>query len=213
VAALAANWAGFGRPAGAAPQERAQDHPLRVVVANVPRIIAETRENVDFDETFRAEKEKLAADNARMQDQIRDVQSRAGNFRPDSPQYDDLQRQYVEAYSKWKVWGESNSMDREMRRKKHLRVMNDKVSAAVAEYAAREGIDLVIADVQPVLNEKQWAQVPPEQVESVIAQRRVLFSGKSLDVSDAIIALLDSKYRARGVPKAPGAAAPGKGPG
>jgi hypothetical protein len=89
--------------------------------------------------------------------------------------------------------------------------MSDKVSAAAAEYAVREGIDLVIADVQPILSEKQWAQVPPEQVESVIAQRRVLFSGKSLDVSDAIIALLDSKYRGRPAPGPAGGAAPGAG--
>ena len=56
----------------------------------------------------------------------------------------------------------------------------------------------MISDVQPILTEKEFAQMSLEQVGPVLNQRRVLYAGKSNDISQAIIALLDGKYRAEG---------------
>lgn len=195
VVAVAAGWLGWGRPGDAAAQER-QDRPLRIAVANVPRIIADLRETVDLDEKFRAERDKNAAENIRMQEQIKSIQAQAGNFRPDSPQYEDLQKQHIEAVAKWKVWGETSTMDRDMRKKRLIKMLHDKVNAAIAEYASREGIDLVLGDVQPT--DQNIIAAPVERLGDLLAQRRVLYSAKSVDISQAITALVDSKYRASG---------------
>lgn len=192
---MASAWAGVAGRAGAAtPQDRAP----RIAVANVPRILSELREAKDLDEKFAAEKEKLAQEEARLKEQIKNLEGRAGNFRPDSPQYEDLQNEYVDAVSKYKVWGETVKFKREAQKKRLTRMLYDKIYAAVGEYANREGIDLVISDVQPILSEKEFAQVPLEQLGAVLNQRRVLYAGKTNDISQAVIALLDSKYRGDG---------------
>ena len=179
-----------------------QARPARIAVANVPRILSELREAKDLDATFASEKDKLAMEEAKMKEDIRSLEGQAGNFRPDSPQYEDLQNRYVEAVSKYKIWGETVKFRRETQKKRLTRMLYDKIYAAIGEYAAREGIEMVISDVQPMLTEKEFAQVPLEQLGPLLNQRRVLYSGKSSDISQAIIALLDSKYG--GVGAAPG---------
>jgi len=207
---VAGLWAGAGGRAGAATP---QDRPTRIAVANVPRILSELREAKDLDDKFAAEKEKLAQEEARQKEQLKNLEGRAGNFRPDSPQYEDLQNEYVDAVSKYKVWGETVKFKREAQKKRLTRMLYDKIYAAVGEYAAREGIDLVISDVQPILSEKEFAQVPLEQLGAVLNQRRVLYAGKTNDISQAVIALLDSKYRGEGAVGAAGAGAGAGGAG
>jgi Skp family chaperone for outer membrane proteins len=211
---VAATWVGVAGRAGAAtPQDRPGQGsaPARIAVANVPRILSELREAKDLDDKFTGEKEKLAQEEARLKEQIKNLEGRAGNFRPDSPQYEDLQNEYVDAVSKYKVWGETVKFKRETQKKRLTRMLYDKIYAAVAEYAAREGIDLVISDVQPILSEKDFAQVPLEQLGAVLNQRRVLYAGKTNDISQAIIALLDSKYRGEGAVGGAGGAGGGGG--
>ena len=186
---------------------------MRIAVANVPRILTELREARDLDEKFAAEKEKLGQEEARLKEQIKNLEGRAGNFRPDSPQYEDLQNEYVDAVSKYKVWGETVKFKREAQKKRLTRMLYDKIYAAVGEFANREGIDVVISDVQPILSEKEFAQVPLEQLGAVLNQRRVLYAGKSNDISQAVIALLDSKYRGEGAVGAAGGGPAGAGGG
>ena len=186
---------GFGRAANGAG---AQDRPTRIAVANIPRILSELREAKDLDASFATEKDKLAMEEAKMKEEIRTLEGQAGNFRPDSPQYEDLQNRYVEAVSKYKIWGETVKFKRETQKKRLTRMLYDKIYTAIGEYAAREGIDMVISDVQPMLTEKEFAQVPLEQLGPLLNQRRVVYAGKQSDISQAVIALLDSKYRGDG---------------
>ena len=192
--AMAAGWLASGRATGA----QTQDRPTRIAVANIARIVNDMRETRDLDERFNADRDKLAQEEARMKEQIKNLEGQAGNFRTDSPQYEDLQNQYIEAVAKFKVWGESVTFKRDAQKKRLTRSLYEKAQAAVGEYAAREGFDVVINDVQPTISDKDLAQIQLKDVGAVLNQRRVVYASKSTDISQAIIALLDSKYRGEG---------------
>ena len=200
--AMAAGWLGSGRATGA----QTQDRPTRIAVANIARIVNDMRETRDLDERFNTDRDKLAQEEARMKEQIKNLEGQAGNFRPDSPQYEDLQNQYIEAVAKFKVWGESVTFKRDAQKKRLTRSLYEKAQAAVGEYAAREGFDVVINDVQPTISDKDLAQIQLKDVGAVLNQRRVVYASKSTDISQAIIALLDSKYRGEGAVGAVGGA-------
>ena len=100
MAALAAVIA--SRPAGGAPGQ-GPGQALRIVVVNPARIIKEMQETKDLESRLKAEMQSLAAEERQMKDNIKKLEDQRGNFRPDSPQYEEVQRQYVKAVAEWKV--------------------------------------------------------------------------------------------------------------
>jgi Skp family chaperone for outer membrane proteins len=194
IAAFAA--AIINQSAGGAPGGPAQS--LRIVVVNPARILKEMQETKDLESRLNAEGQSLAGEERGMKDKIKKLEDQRGNFRPNSPQYDEVQKQYIKAVAEWKVWGETFMAERDWRMKALTKMLFDKVTVAITDYASREGIDVVISDFQPQVTEKALAAMNVEQLREFLNQRRVLYSSKQADVSDQIIALLDTKYRQEG---------------
>jgi len=76
--------------------------------------------------------------------------------------------------------------------------MYDKITAAVGEYATSNQIDLVLSDHQPPLSDAELEKIPTDQIGVVMDRRRIIYASKYADISDAIIASLDAKYKAGG---------------
>ena len=187
------------RPAGGAQGTQAtQAPPLRIAVVNPARIIKEMQETKELESRLNSEGQRLATEERDMKEKIKKLEDQRGNFRPDSVQYEEIQKQYVKAVAEWKVWGETYMAEREWRTKKLTKMLHDKVTAAIADYAGREGIDVVLSDFQPQASDKELAAMSLKDMQVFLNQRRILFSSKQADISDAIIARLDSKYRAEG---------------
>ena len=176
----------------------AQDRPIKVAVANVPKIFNDLQETKDLDARLQQERAKLAAEEKSMVDAINALKAEGGNFRPDAPQFDDWRDRYINAQANYKAWLESKKAGVDWRRKRQTRQLYDKIYAAVSEYAARNGIDLVLADHQPTMSDKELEQVPADQLGAILNQRRVIYASKAADISDPIIALLDGQYKAGG---------------
>src|SRR4051812_14453286 len=88
VAVLAVALSGAWLATSSAVRAAGQDQrPLRIAVVNVPRVVTELREWRDIEEKANAERAQLAGEEAKMKEQIKNLESQAGNFRPDSPQY------------------------------------------------------------------------------------------------------------------------------
>src|SRR5689334_24374228 len=104
AAALAAVIA--GRPAGGAPGQ-GSGQGLRIVVVNPGRILKEMQETKDLEARLKAEMQNLAAEERQMKDNIKKLEDQRGNFRPGSPQYDEVQKKYIRAVADWKAWGET----------------------------------------------------------------------------------------------------------
>ena len=187
----------------------AEERPIRVAVANVPRIFNDIQETKDLDARFQQERQRLAGEEKPKVDEITKLKAEGGNLRPDSPQFDEWRRRYVTAQANYKAWLEVAKADVDWRRKRQTRELYEKIYAATTEYADKNHIDLVLADHQPSMTDKELEQIPPEQLPTILNQRRVIYASKAADISDSVIALLDSKYKQGG---AIGAGGGGGGP-
>ena len=189
----------------AAPAAAAQDRPVKVAVANVPRIFNELKETQDLEERFKQDRARLAGEEKPMVQQLEELQAEGRNYRPGSPQFEEWRVKFVKARVNHKAWAEVAKAEIEWKRKRQTREMYDKIYAAVSEYATSNQIDLVLADHQPTMTDKELEAIPGEQLVSILNQRRVIHASKSADISDAIIASLDARFKAGGGGGAAGA--------
>lgn len=176
----------------------AQDRAIRVAVANVPRIFIELQETKDLDERFKADRTKLGQEEVPMVAKLKEMEAEGRNYRPSSQQYEDWRQRFVKARVDYKAWGEVAKAEMDWKRKRQTRELYDKIYAAVSEYATSNQIDLVLADHQPTMTDKELEQIQGDNLPSILNQRRVIYASKNADISDAIIASLDAKYKAGG---------------
>lgn len=86
-----------------------------------------------------------------------------------------------------------------------LRDVYAKCSAAVAAFAQREGLDLVIFDDRSI-------DLPPrasmKEYESIIQSKRILFAESRLDITQRLITVMNNEYASGGRQPAPAAQPP-----
>ena len=196
------------RPASAAPQDR----PVRVATVNIPRVFDEIQETKDAKVRLTQDRQRLAAEQKTKLEQLQAVKAEGGNFRRGSDQYADWRQRYVRAQIQQQAWEATAKQEMDWRVKMQTRETFEKIATAVAEYASGNQIDLVLSDHQPNVTDEELEKVPAEQIGALIDRRRVIYASKNADISDAIIASLDAKYKAGGG-AGPAATGIGQGPG
>ncbi|MGH7215231.1 MAG: OmpH family outer membrane protein, partial [Tepidisphaeraceae bacterium] len=116
-------------------------------------------------------------------------------LKPDSPQYGDRNKELLQAAVDLKVWGELMQQDLQRSQKQQMKSLFEKIEEAITEVAQQKGVDLVIAEQRPELPES-IDQISVDQLRMLINQRNVLYATPKADISNEVIALLDSKYKA-----------------
>lgn len=181
-------------PAAAA----AQDRPARVAIVNIPRVFDEIQETKDAKVRLTQDRQRLAAEQKQKLEQLQSVKNEGGNFRRGSDQYAEWRQRYVRAQIQQQAWEATAKQEMDWRVKLQTRETFEKIATAVAEYATINQIDLVLSDHQPMVTDEELEKVPAEQIGALIDRRRVIYASKNADISDAIIASLDAKYKAGG---------------
>jgi Skp family chaperone for outer membrane proteins len=192
--ALLAAGAGLSRTVGAPTSDR----PQRIAVVNVSRIANEMKEKQEYDVRFQAEGQQVMAERKQREDKIKELEAQRGNFRPDSAQYDDIQLRRAKAVAEYEAWLKGVNFDLDLKKKRATMLLDDKIAAAVAEYASKNGIDIVLADLQANMSSKLFDAATFDQLMGVLRERRVIYASKAADISPEIISLLDSKYKSEG---------------
>jgi Skp family chaperone for outer membrane proteins len=195
--------------ATAAPQ---QDRPVRVAVVNMRRVFTEIQEAKDIQARIRQDEQRLNAEGKTKAEELQKLKAEGGNYRSGSDQYEDWRNRYMRASIQNQAWAEMAKQEIDWRVKRQSRDMYDKIAAAVSEYATSNQIDLVLADHQPPVTDAELEKVPPDQIGALMDRRRIIYSSKYADISDAVIAALDAKYKAGGgqgpVGQTPGGTSP-----
>jgi Skp family chaperone for outer membrane proteins len=196
--------------APAAPQ---QDRPARVAVVNMRRVFNEVQEAKDIQTRIRQDEQRLNGEGKAKAEELQKLKTEGANFRPGSDQYEEWRTRFMKASIQNQAWAEMAKQELDWRVKRQSRDMYDKIAAAVAEYATSNQIDLVLTDHQPALTDAELEKLPVDQLAAVMDRRRIVYASKYADISDAIIAALDAKYKAGGggqgaVGQAPGGTAP-----
>ena len=197
--AVTALLAGASR-ASAAPTA---DRPVRVATVNMPRVFNQIQEAVDIQARLRQDQAALVAERKGIADNLEKLKNEGGNYRKGSPQYADWRQRYVKATINLQAWEATAKQELDWRLKQQTRDIFDKIVAAVSEYATSNQIDLVLTDHQPTVSDEELEKIPAEQISAVMDRRRVIYASKNADISDAIIASLDAKYKAGGGAQGP----------
>ena len=176
----------------------AQDRVPRVAVVNMPRVFNELQETAALKAQLRADNQRLASEQKPMVDELQKMKAEGGNYRRGSQQYEEWRQRFMKADIAYQAWAQTNKQDLDWRTKRQTRELFEKINAAVAEYAQTNNIDLVLADHQPTLTDEEMEKVPVDQVGALLDRRRVIYASKAVDISDAIIASLDARYKAGG---------------
>lgn len=179
----------------------------RIAMVNPSRIFAEMQETKDLKEKLEAQRQRLVAQEKEKRDEIQSLQQSRDQFKPDHPQYEEINNKLMKAAIDFKSWGELTKLEAERNQKRQMRTLFEKIQRAVGEIAQRDGLDLVVADTQPELPENMDA-ISFNDLRQIINQRNLLFASKKADISDAVLAVLDAQYRGGSAPR-PAAATPG----
>jgi Skp family chaperone for outer membrane proteins len=181
--------------APAAPQ---QDRPVRTAVVNMRRVFTEIQEAKDIQARIRQDEQRINAEGKTKADELQKMKAEGGNFRPGSDQYEEWRTRFMRVSIQNQAWAEMAKQEIDWRVKRQSRDMYDKITAAVGEYATSNQIDLVLSDHQPPLSDAELEKIPTDQIGVVMDRRRIIYASKYADISDAIIASLDAKYKAGG---------------
>jgi outer membrane protein len=203
---------------------RAQGTNVRIAVADASRIFNEMQETKDAQAQMQEERNRLEAIGKEKADEVNKLKAQRDQLKPDAPGYDDLTDKLNDAYNDFQAWRASAQAKAERAQKRQVATLFQKVELATAEIAQRDGYDLVLAKQRPQLPDNLDA-LKYEQIVATLSARNVLYSSPRADISDQVIAVLNTKYKGRGgaastapptqprtATPAPAPAAPGRSP-
>ena len=179
----------------------------KVAVANPGRIFQEMQETNELKQTLEAERVSLAAQEKERREEVQKLQAQRNQLKPETPQWDDLNNKLMDAATDFQLWGQRTKLKAERNQKRQMKTLFQRIEQAVQEVAQRDGYDIVIADQRPTLPE-DLDSIPYDQVLGRINSRTLLYASPKADISDAVIALLDSKFKTQGGAGAAPAPAP-----
>jgi Skp family chaperone for outer membrane proteins len=176
---------------------RAGDGTTKIATANAAKIFNEMQETKDLKQKMENERKTLEATDKEKKDKINQLREGRDQLRPDAPQFQEQNQSYLKAQIDYKVWAEIQQQELGRAQKQQMKSLFDKITAAVTEVAKQKGIDLVIAEMRPDLPEN-LEQINVDQLRLLINQRDVLFANENVDISNDVIAVLDTKYKSGG---------------
>jgi Skp family chaperone for outer membrane proteins len=168
--------------------------PTKVATVNPAKVFQQLQETNDLKAAMENKRKTLEAQEFEKRQKIKDLQALRDQLKPDAPQYNDRNRDLLNATIEFQVWGQMMQAEVQREQKTQMKHLFDKITAAVQEVATTKGIDLVIAEQRPEI--ENIDQLNVEQLRALINSRNVLFAAPQIDLSNDVIAAMDAKYKA-----------------
>ncbi len=179
------------------PSARAQDATSRIAIADPVRIFNEMQETKDLRQKMEGDRQNLANTEREKRTKIKDLQDARDQLKPDSPQYAERNKEWVNANIDLEVWGRLQQLEVQRTQKQQMKTMYEKIAAATTKVAQRHNLDLVIAAQRPdIPDDVSNPQLTVDALRAVINTRNILYSNGKADLSNEVIAQLDADYRA-----------------
>jgi Skp family chaperone for outer membrane proteins len=163
-------------------------------IVNLGKVFRSVQEMKDIQAKQEADTNSLKTLAASHQSELDNMKQEIRNGpKPDTKDWDDR----ISALETKSVTYESDlklkQLDMSRNFSKQLKAVFDKVQASVADLAKQKGLDLVLTENLPDL--APGAEVTPDQMAQLLAQHNVLFAGANTDITDDVIAALDTQYK------------------
>lgn len=179
--------------AGAPAPASSTGASIRVAIANPGRILVEMAETKDLRTKIQAELKSLDQMKNEKQTQLQDLQTSRNNLRPDSPQWQERNKELMQKAIEFDVWVKMTQADVQRHEKEQLKALFNKIQMAIGDVAREQNFDLVISDQRSDFPDN-LDQISAEQLRQMINQRIVLFANEKVDITATVIARLDLQY-------------------
>jgi Skp family chaperone for outer membrane proteins len=170
----------------------AQD--ARIGVANPVRIFNEMQEVKDLKQKLEGERARIEQETKTRRERIGALQGARDQLRPDSPQFTERDRELQQAAIEFDVWTRITQAAAQRQQKTQMVTTYEKIEAATAEVAKQKGLTVVFADQRQELPDNV-DPIPVEQLRGILGARNVMYASDTVDISNEVIALLDTKYK------------------
>ncbi|HEY1629093.1 MAG TPA: OmpH family outer membrane protein [Tepidisphaeraceae bacterium] len=167
---------------------------LKIAVANPAKIFNELQETKDLKAKMDDDGKTLQATDAEKRQKLKDLQASRDTLKEGTPQYDDVNKQLMDASVNYEVWNRLQQAELQRQQKTQIKTLFEKISTITGEVAKQRGIDLVIAEQHPEFPDN-IDQINTDQLRQLIAERNVLYDSGALDISNEVIAAMDAKYK------------------
>lgn len=173
--------------------------PTRIAVVNTQRVFNEMQEFKAVNAKMVEDGKKLNALGTEKSAALQKMKvDRDNSFKPGTPQHEDATKALSKAVAEFRVWQETEKANTEFNYKKQAKQMFDKIQAAVAEVAKKEGYDMVIADTGGDKVIEDLDQVSLQGLKAALLQKTVLFASEKNDLTSMVILTLDAKFKSAG---------------
>lgn len=167
---------------------------LKVGVVNPSRILREMKETKDVELSLQAERDALQAQANEKTQKIAKLEQDRSQVKPDAPQWAELNRQIVNLRSELEGWSKNAQEDLGRKMRDQSLKLYNKIREAINETAKADNLDLVLSE-QSEMPEQDLARIPPMQLlGALFTNKQVIYRKDSLDITDKVIAKLDSAY-------------------
>src|SRR6185437_8001608 len=181
----------------------------KVGVVNPAKVFQEMQETKDLKSKLDNDRKALESEVSSRQQKVKDLQAARDLLKADSPQYQEADQKFMNEAIQFDTWSKITQATLQGQQKQQMKTHFDKIVAATTEVAQQKGLDLVVADQRPEMDNINLSQITVEQLRGMLNGRNILFASDKVDLNSAVIAALDAKYKST----APaGAAAPAPAP-
>ncbi len=170
---------------------------MKIGVANPAHIFNEMQETKSLQAKMSDDQKRFAGDQQQKVKEIEALKAQRDGLDPKHPQYEQLNEALSKKTIEYKVWAESEKARAEHNQKRQMKALFAKIEAAVEEVAKRDGIDVVVADQRDPLPD-ELDQLDIRQLRVMLLQRNVMYTSARADMSQAVLTLLDAKYKSAG---------------
>jgi len=191
VTMLFAGYAGVAsaqNPAAAAP-------PTRTAVVDLVRVFNDSQQIKDLNELFRQRRQALSDEAANRRKVLDEAEIKLRAYRPDSPDFDKVRREFSDQQIAFKVWTESKQQEVRGDEFRWMDLMYQDSCVVIQKLAGQRGIDLVM------LSEPFSAEAAQEDLAALQAQiraRKVVYFSQRIDLTASVVEELNRAYQARG---------------
>ncbi len=167
----------------------------KVAVVDTAKVFNQMRETRDLKVKLDADRKTIEQTDRQKGEEVRAKKDARDQLKPDSPQFQARNEEYLKAAIEYKAWQEMTKMEMDRAQKTQIRSLYGKIQEAVNAVAKDRGLDLVLVqttiDFPPSVD-----QITVEQLNRLISQQNVLYVSPSADISTDVIAKLDATYPA-----------------
>jgi Skp family chaperone for outer membrane proteins len=174
-----------------------QPAPLRIGVANITRIFVDMQEAKDLNQKLQADRKLFEGVAKERRAKLESMQAERDALKPETPQAQDKNAELLRAAVEFETWFKLSELDAQRQLKRQTKVLFEKIEVATGEVAKQKGLDLVLTDQRPELPD-DLDRLSVDQVRGMITARSVLYANDKVDISAAVLAALDTKYKSAG---------------